>query len=248
MTYRRLDDGAAMDLSESLEIERLYGAKALEEWRLVLRQFEFEEGFAFIVLTVPDKTAARLCRNDLQAVLAARKLTLAPITPADPAELAILATTLLGIPDDHAIGALWVEAVSSEHAVDYHNWETAWGQALGSLNQQRNPLRRRSAPLLLVGAPWLAPMVRQRAPDLWSVRALVARIDPVTLDHAPGVVGGERTAQTHGARNQISGREAGSVPDPELGRRAVERLRGITVETCACGRSGENGPGSGGSR
>jgi tetratricopeptide (TPR) repeat protein len=208
-----------MDLHPPSEIERLYGPLALEEWRLVLRQFELGEGFAFIVLTVPDETAAHNCRSDLQTFLAATDRTLICVCPAGPEELALLATTLLALPDDRAVGAIWVEAISSQHAADYPEWEAAWGRALGSLNQQRNLFRRRPVPLLLVGAPWLAPMVRQRAPDLWSVRALVARIDPVRF-YRP-------FAATLGGGPRMSRGDTGPVPDVGLGQRAVERLRGV---------------------
>ena len=48
---------------------RSYGMDAAAEWQLVLRQFEFGEGFALLVVTVPDRFGAELCRGELEAYL-----------------------------------------------------------------------------------------------------------------------------------------------------------------------------------
>ena len=79
-----------------------------------------------------------------------------------------------------------MEAVVNDSAADGAAWQAAWRHAVGGLNQQRNPLRRKfSVPLILVGAHWLVPVMRETAPDLWSVRSVVVRIEPGELsDHA----------------------------------------------------------------
>ena len=204
-------------------IERRFGADAAEEWQLVLRQFEFGEGFALLVVTVPDRGGAQLCRGELEAWLRPQGKHLARVEPETPAALRDLATTLLALSVDAAVGAVWVAAAVSEQQADHAAWSDAWRHALGSLNQQRNPLRRRfTVPLILVGAHWLVPVMREIAPDLWSVRALVARIEP-----------GRDTDNSLGERLDL-GRSAGqawepagaTAPDPAFALQAAERLRG----------------------
>jgi tetratricopeptide (TPR) repeat protein len=205
-----------MSASVSDEIERRYGPAAAEEWRLVRRHFELSEGFALIVLAVPDRVVARECRRDLETFLESRSLRLAESIVYDPKWLQRLTPHLLTLPDDPNVGAIWVEAVSSERASDHEHWVAAWRQGLGSLNQQRNPLRARlNVPLLIVGAPWVVTIMRETAPDLWSVRAMVARIER----------GPAAAASSRPWAEAIGGR-AGPAPDPILAQRAVEQLRG----------------------
>ncbi len=204
------------------DIERRYGPQAAEEWRLVLRHFELAGGFALIVLTVPDRLAAGLCRHDLAAFLLAQGKSLTQIVAGDPQALGDLATRLLNLPDDPAAGAVWVEAVTSERAGNYPVWNEAWHRALGSLNQQRNPLRRRlNVPLLIVGAPWVAATMREIAPDLWSVRALVAMIEPDATHAALP----ETWQPVTGVDAFASLAETSAPPDIALAQRAAQRLR-----------------------
>jgi tetratricopeptide (TPR) repeat protein len=209
--------------AELTAIERRYGANAAEEWRLVLRQFELGEGFALVVITVPDRMGEALCRAELNAFLAPSGKHLSCLNPETPADLGMLPHTLFSLPDNPAMGAIWVAAVVSDQATDFQAWSAGWRRGLGSLNQQRNPLRRRiSVPLIIVGAPWLVPVMREIAPDLWSVRAFVARIEPEPdLDGLarlqPGPDGG-----TDLERHTTPA----AAPDPSFALRAADRLRG----------------------
>ncbi len=90
------------------------------------------------------------------------------------------------------------------------------------MNQQRNPLRRRlNVPLLIVGAPWVAATMREIAPDLWSVRALVARIEPDAA-HAALPQAWQPVA---GVDAFASPAETSAPPDIVLAQRAAQRLR-----------------------
>jgi tetratricopeptide (TPR) repeat protein len=82
---------------------------------------------------------------------------------------------------------------------------------LSSLNQQRNPLLERFAcPLVLVGAPWLQILLRETAPDLWSVRTGVVSVTP-TLEPKPATTKEFGLIETE-ALPVMSG-EAASDPD-----------------------------------
>ncbi len=161
------------------EIERRYGPDAAYEWNLLLTHFKFADNFVLLILTVPDQDGADLCAQAIEEYLAPSGKHLDRIEPATPEELRRVALPLLRTERDASVGAVWVGAVVPQSAPDLEQWERAWHYALGTLNQQRNPIRRDiQCPLLMVGAPWLVQLFRRTAPDLWSVRSQIVRITP----------------------------------------------------------------------
>ena len=149
-----------------------YGHAAAAEWQRLLSHFTLAEGFALLVLVVPDPDGAKLCRAELGRVLAVRGQYLVKIEPRTPAELRQMAAELLEQPADRAVGAVWLAAVTPVSDRDFSEWEVAWRSALEGLNQRRNPLRRHfDCPFVIVMAPWVVPLFRDVAPDLWSVRS-----------------------------------------------------------------------------
>jgi tetratricopeptide (TPR) repeat protein len=187
----------------------------------VLTHFWLSDGFALIVLIVPDRDGAQLCRDELERLLAERGSGLARQDPATPEELVDLSNTLLDLPFGSEMGAVWIAAVVPRSAPDFSAWEAALRQALQGLNQQRNPLRRHFAcPLIIVAAPWIVPLFREAAPDLWSVRSQVVWIEP---DREPARRGGGET-ERGSTRSQQSDRF--DAPDPALALQEAERLRG----------------------
>src|ERR1700732_2745714 len=207
---------------EGRALVRRYGQVAASEWQRVLTHFWLSDGFALIVLIVPDRDGAQLCRDELERLLAERGSGLARQEPATPAELVELSNTLLDCPSGSEMGAVWIAAVVPRSAPDFSAWEAAWRQALQGLNQQRNPLRRHFAcPLIIVAAPWIVPLFREAAPDLWSVRSQVVWIEP---DREPARRGGGET-ERGSPRSEAPGRC--EAPDPALALQEAERLRGI---------------------
>jgi hypothetical protein len=62
-------------MSEATGVVRRYGQSAGSEWQRLLNQFALGEGFALIVLVVPDRDGARLCLDEVEKELAIRRLT-----------------------------------------------------------------------------------------------------------------------------------------------------------------------------
>ena len=210
--------------SNGQAIERRYGATAAAEWRVLLNRLDLGEGFALIVLVVPDMDGARLCRAELEAWLARRGRTVAVIEPDAPAALYNAATRLLTLADAPDRGAIWLAAVPSPALRDKRAWDNAWRHALVGLNQQRNPLRRRfPLPVILVGDTDLVVAMREIAADLWSVRALSLRIVPEQV--ASGL---DHSGNREHARTEAS--DGAAAPDPELALRMAERVRGRPEE------------------
>ena len=201
------------------DISARYGPAAAAEWDLVLSHFDLAEGFSLLILAVPDRDGADLCRRLLEAYLASRCKRVEGVTPQHPEDLKGLAKTLVDGMGGEATGATWIAAVPPTSAPDHQDWAAAWRYALASLNQHRNPLRRQyDHPLVFVVAPWVVPLFRDVAPDLWSVRDLVVRIEP---SREPG---GETTPRKQ--RAERSRRVSGKGPDVAMALRQVERLRG----------------------
>jgi tetratricopeptide (TPR) repeat protein len=169
------------------ELTRRYALDAAVEWQRLLTHLEWRQGFAFIVLLVPDKYGAEICRLSLETYLATSDKTLWTIRYSEPAELKTLTAQLMELEPPADTGAIWVEAVIPEAVKEYESWRDAWRVAVAVLNRYRNPLVRRfSVPLMFVGAPWLQVLLRDIAPDLWSVRTLVVRVEPeVVIEREP---------------------------------------------------------------
>ncbi len=160
------------------ELVRRYALDTAAEWRRLFTHFEWRPGFAFIVLLVPDEYGAEICRLSLEEYLVHSNKKLLAFCYAQP-ELKNLAAHLTGLELPADAGAIWIEAVIPEAVKGYENWRDAWRVAIAVLNRYRNQLMRRfNVPLIFVGAPWLQVMLREIAPDLWSMRTLVVRIKP----------------------------------------------------------------------
>lgn len=203
-------------------IFRRYGAGASAEWQRVCGHFALNEGFALVVLVVPDRDGASLCRLALANRLRAHGLGVLDASPATPSALRRLAPNLLALRPERERGAVWVSAAVPVSAEDFAAWRMAWRWGLATLNQNRNPLRRWiDCSLVIVGTPELVPLFREAAPDLWSVRSLVAHIVPSQdrLIGEPPPVG----------RLPVSRRTlAGSAADLDAALHAIDRNRGVT--------------------
>lgn len=206
---------------ERSAILRRYGYAAANEWQRVLNHFALGEGFALLVLIVPDRDGAKLCRGELERFLADHGKLPACREAATPGELVQIFGSLLNQeaagPD---LGAIWVAAVVPHSAPDFADWEAAWRRSLEGLNQRRNPLRQHlHCPLVIVGAPWVVPLFREVAPDLWSVRSQVVRIEPdQDLER--------RSDQPRHLSTATDGHPI-DAPDPALALREADRLRGV---------------------
>lgn len=208
-------------------IFRRYGAAASVEWQRVGGHFALNEGFALVVLVVPDRDGASLCRLSLANRLRAHGLGILDASPASPSALRRLAPSLLALRPERDRGAVWVSAAVPASADDFAAWRMAWRWGLATLNQNRNPLRRWiGCSLVIVGTPELVPLFREAAPDLWSVRSLVAHIlpDPTRLiGEAP-----------HAGRAPAPRRDrSGSAPDLDTALRAIDQKRGVMGQEVA---------------
>jgi tetratricopeptide (TPR) repeat protein len=169
------------------ELERYFGANAANEWDLLLGHIEFSSGFALIVLLVPDNTAGEVCERDLERVLESQGKHLERAPTGGPGALYDLPQWLLNRYGHSDVSAIWIKAITTkppssaipEEKGKFARWEHAWKEAISRLNERRDTLKSRYAcPVIFVGAPWLKVLLRENAPDLWSVRKLVIELQP----------------------------------------------------------------------
>ncbi|HEV7858856.1 MAG TPA: tetratricopeptide repeat protein [Pyrinomonadaceae bacterium] len=192
-------------------------------WQNLLRHFEFEaEGFAFIVLLVPDKDWAEACRQALERFLKRTSHKQLLVVSFDSAEefRDEMAKRVLALQVGEEIGAVWVAAAVPEASREYEKWAEAWRIATARLNQYRNPLRRQfNVPLLFAGAPWIQTALREMAPDLWSVRTLVVRVES-------SVISAETVSRAASSETSLTTLSEGRAIDPDFALKEAERLRG----------------------
>lgn len=197
------------------DVASRYNLSASPDWQALLTHFDLGEGFAFIVLMVADEEGADVCRAALDRFLKQTGKHLREVTVAAPIDLRNLAETLLQLTAEPEDGAIWVARAVPLGNVDYDVWREAWRIGVATLNQFRNPLRRQfDIPLIFVGAPWLQEVLRENAPDLWSVRTLTARVQSQASENLREQPAATSTPET---------REPG--PDPELALAEAQQLR-----------------------
>lgn len=194
----------------------------LPEWQKLLSHFDLaDEGFAFIPLFVPDANWANVCKEVLAQFLVSltrKKILEVPIN--QPDDLKQLAGTLFELQPGDDIGAVWVAAPIIQNDNNYELWLPAWREGMARLNQYRNPFREKfNVPVLLVGTDWTQSIISNMAPDLWSVRTIMVRIEPsaelAKLQQA--------TLETVSPENPST---EGLNVDPEYALREAASLRG----------------------
>ncbi|MDQ3258106.1 MAG: tetratricopeptide repeat protein [Acidobacteriota bacterium] len=217
----------AKPTSASVGAQRVKLASSLE-WKNLLTHFDLTdgEGFAFIVLLVADAEWAEACRLALERYLLIRKKMLCVVSFQDAGEFKDeLASRLLSLETAPDTGAVWMAATVMETDRDYESWAAAWRTGVARLNQYRNPLIRHfDVPLIFVGAPWIQTVLREMSPDLWSVRALVVRIESLV---SKTISTGDASASAGTISSGTIDAEGRAI-DPEFALREAARLRGRT--------------------
>lgn len=204
--------------------EALRAALAAEpDWRALLRHFDFNEGFAFILILIESAENAGICRDALGDYLRDEGLgTIRLIAPRWPDAVKDLPLQLHNPRFPDTVKALWIESVIPEGSVSpekLEEWRTAWRACFASLNRIRNQMQRGiPCSLIFVAAPWMQELIRNTAPDLWSIRSTVARIFPRVL--------GRETGALSEPAFRLPESDPSLAPDPEFAEREASRLRG----------------------
>ena len=146
-------------------------------WAEIKLLLEWQAGFSLIWVLGDDQRVTAQLEQRLRDFSQARTRRLQSVRPSSPETAvsdvlqAVFATDGQGaLP--HFTGPLWVDLMQGPQATD---WQRSRQQTLTALNQRRSALERDFARPLLLHVPIaMAGELVSWAPDLWSVRALVA--------------------------------------------------------------------------
>ena len=156
-------------------------------WERLEAQFELSGGFwlGFVFSAAPQAVdALRKKRNTL---FEANGLRWRDYQPSDPDALAKSLIWLLTSPEPLDVDCVWVEAIRADSSgASEQPWTRAWEQLFLRTNEHRDALRARLRGGLVFAAPSvIMPLVREAAPDLWSVRSIVVNVELEPLTGAP---------------------------------------------------------------
>ena len=199
-------------------IAHLYHWDEIEGWRMLVQHFDLTEGFAFIVVLAPDDEAIALLRDQLPRLLpepgAIERIRFDPA-----AGSASLAESLLAASPSSAVRVIWIDA-DPAHPEQFDEREKTWADALGTLNRYRNTLSSKFAATLALALPArLLPMLRQTAPDLWSIRSGLFRIEPPGASRA----GMQRLPESEW--HSLEDNDEGDAGDPAVTLAEADKLR-----------------------
>ncbi len=212
------------DSPPTLREARLKALANLAEWQKLLTHFNLEpDEFAFIPVFVPDDDWASVCQQSLSAYLQTTSKKQLHIIPTETSgELKNLAVTIFGLEPDANFGAVWIVAPVTIKDDERDVWKSAWREGMARLNQYRNPFRQKfNIPVLLIAAAWTKEIIRDSAPDLWSVRTTVVNIEPPIVSLGDGQTNIQRIERSENIK--FTG---GRRNDPEFTLREAARLRG----------------------
>ena len=146
---------------------------------MLARHFELtDDQFSFIVVFAPDDWAIALVREQLRQILpepgAIARVRFDPAKGPDS-----LAESLLEFaPNSASLRLIWIDADPAEpDAFEEH--QRSWELALMKLNRYRNTLQKRFPCTVALALPGrFEQMLSGAAPDIWSIRSGVYRIEP----------------------------------------------------------------------
>ncbi|MFZ2279627.1 MAG: tetratricopeptide repeat protein [Prosthecobacter sp.] len=155
-----------------------YALSESRQWRMLLRRLELNQGFTFHTVIAPDVYGVEIARRTLEEWAKGKGMRFHVITVKESEPPETLTLTLLEhLPAD--IGLVWVQADGPSPGSHPDPFiKAVWHPVAAILNSRRNLLQRGlPIPLILAGPEPLQVMLREHAPDLWSVRASVTYLD-----------------------------------------------------------------------
>ncbi|MEZ4236064.1 MAG: tetratricopeptide repeat protein [Myxococcota bacterium] len=148
-----------------------------EAWRRLQAHLAWSDGPTVSFVFSADADAVRRLRQRAQREVQQSGGTVRTVRPDDPQALREVVRELVTArsvdrPEPRRTGRratlVWLEALDPANG-----WLDAWDDVLQRLNERRERLRRSlGGALVMAGPPGLKPVVRDRAPDLWSIRSV----------------------------------------------------------------------------
>jgi len=177
-------------------------ANSFEEgWERLEAQLELSGGFwlGFVFSAAPQAVVGLW--GKLDRFLLERRRHCVYRNVREPNELSGILPWLLTSPEAAEPDCVWIESIQSDSpGAPEQPWMRAWEQLFLRANEHRDALRARlRGGLVFAAPPSILPLVREAAPDLWSIRAIVIALDlgaPVaTPQSVPSVAPQQRMAK-----------------------------------------------------
>jgi tetratricopeptide (TPR) repeat protein len=223
-------------LDRSGPTSNVLDAGAEEQWQRMRAQFAFADGFwlGFVFCSSPRTIQVLRTRAEDALIEKGKDLLMRPL--ARPEELAGILPWLLTAVELVPAGCTWIEAIRSDPpGAERPPWTSAWEQLFLRANEHRDALRGRlRGGLVFAATPEIKPLVREAAPDLWSVRSLVLDLTPEpgsALTSAAAAAGPVRTPTLQGVSSLQESVASAESADPtfavaEAIRRKIKDIGG----------------------
>ncbi len=200
-----------------------------DSWEQLRQHSEWSDAAWIAFLFTSSSAEARGLERKMRDWLGKRGLTQRILRPKTPQALREALSFLLAAPGED-VGCTWIEAVHIDvptpDGTPPGPWTEAWDSLMLRANTRREQIMKNlRGGLILVGVPERKPRIREAAPDLWSVRALVLQPEPTPVE-------GPALAPRRGGRLSPAGPEdadaarAALARATELAERSTESLDG----------------------
>ena len=144
-----------------------------QEWARLRVQLDFAAGFWLGFVFLRSAASAQFLEKRTERFLHEHTRSLRIIEVARPSDFSDVITDLMAAESIDS-GCIWVRSVN----MDNDTWHSATWDFFSRLNERRDALRRRiDGGLVFALHPTMKALVREAAPDLWSIRSLV--LEPI---------------------------------------------------------------------
>lgn len=149
-------------------------------WERLEAQLDLSGGFwlGFVFSAAPQAVNTLWLKTE--ALLKEREQLVLQHPPIQtPDELPSVLTWLLTATEPQLADCVWIESIRADPpGASEQPWTRAWEQLFLRTNEHRDALRARlPGGLVFAAPPSILPLVREAAPDLWSIRSLVVVVD-----------------------------------------------------------------------
>jgi tetratricopeptide (TPR) repeat protein len=157
-----------------------------EAWEGIRAQLDLRPGLWLAWIFSPDPQVLADLRRRTDEHSRARALQTRHRVLASDDDVATAPEWLLGLGElvDTPVAAVWLTDRGDR---DDQGWRDVWARTLVRLNEMVDVLREAlPCGLLIGGQPWVMPMVRDLAPALWALRAVVTPVETVEQEGERG--------------------------------------------------------------
>lgn len=152
-----------------------------EEWERFHVMLKYATGFWVAFVFSPSSFEATVIRERVAEMLASEGARMDVWLPQSADEMRETLPWTLS-PERAGAGCVWVQALQVDGGGEAHPWEDAWAHFFLRGNEKREVFRRRLRGGLVIVAPMaMKTLVREAAPDLWSIRAIVLELSGMSV-------------------------------------------------------------------